>query len=325
MDRVLKGCDAVVHCAVGTSWKADESRRVTVEGTRTAAEAALAAGVSRFVHISTLFVHERSGAGMITEATPLRPPASDSYGQAKLAAEEALGTVAAKGLSTITLRPTRIYGPYSRTFTLRPLQALAEGRLAIGGSADVPANMVYVDNVVAAIARAIDAPNALKGSAFLVTDEDQLSLREFYDFFGREDGFPVKLLPDWKPDGGGAPKGALAAFFGGLKTIATSSELRGIVRRVFETDPIGTIPRRFWDRSPKFQQRMLRRFGADAAVIYRPEAAASDLLVYEGEAARASGSNATQNLGLVEACSREEAMTRTLEWARYARVLPAVR
>src|SRR5205085_8526713 len=51
MDRALKGCDAVVHCAVGTSWKADEARRVTVDGTRTVAEAALAAGVSRFVHI----------------------------------------------------------------------------------------------------------------------------------------------------------------------------------------------------------------------------------------------------------------------------------
>jgi hypothetical protein len=37
-----------------------------------------------------------------------------------------------------------------------------------------------------------------------------------------------------------------------------------MVRRVLETDPIGTYPRRLWDRSPRFQQDMLRRFGASA-------------------------------------------------------------
>src|SRR5947207_15600964 len=111
MDRALKGCDAVVHCAVGTSWKPEETRRVTIEGTRLVAEAALAAGVKRFVHISTLFVHQREGVPIIDESVPLAPPRGDSYGQNKLAAEQALASVAAKGLSTVILRPTRNDGP----------------------------------------------------------------------------------------------------------------------------------------------------------------------------------------------------------------------
>lgn len=323
MDRVVAGCDAVVHCAVGTSWKVEETRRATVDGTKTLAEAALAAGVSRFVHISTLFVHQRAGLTAIDEQTALQPLAHDNYGQNKLAAEEALAALGRKGLSHIVLRPTRIYGPYSRTFTLRPLQALSQGRLAIGGDADVPANMVYVDNVVSAIVAALEAPPTRSGSAYLVTDREQVSLREFYQYFGQSAGLLPRLLPEAvehppQADGGGM----LTQFANGVVTIAKSKELRGIVRRVFETDPIGTLPRTLWDRSPRLQQRLLRRFGADAAVVYRGTAAADEeLLVYFGEPALVSGQKISSELG-ASFVPREDAMAKTLEWSRYARLIP---
>jgi predicted dehydrogenase/nucleoside-diphosphate-sugar epimerase len=325
MLRAMKGCDAVLHCAVGTSWKPDETRRVTVDGTRVVAEAALAAGVKRLVHISTLNVHQRDGVSLIDESVALQPPPRDSYGQNKLEAERVLATVASNGLSTIVIRPTRIYGPFSRTFTIRPFQALSEGRLAIGGNPDVPANMVYVDNVVAAIARALEAPDRLGGSAYLITDTDQVSLREFYEFFGRQTGLAVRLLPDWRHD---APSETGAAFasrwLSGVKTIARSSELRGIVRRVLDTDPIGTLPRRMWERSPQFQQRMLRRFGADSAIIYRrPPEGGGDDLVYYGEAARVSAAKAERELGFIPELPQAQAMVLTLDWGRYARLLPA--
>jgi dTDP-4-dehydrorhamnose reductase len=310
-----------VHCAVGTSWKPEEVRRVTVDGTRTVAEAALAAGVKRFVHISTLFVHRRSGGGVIDESTPLAPPANDQYGQTKLAAEQALAQITSRGLSTFVLRPTRIYGPFSRTFTLRPLQALTEGRLAIGGPPDVPANMVYVDNVAAAIEQALDA-NDSAADAYLITDSEQLTLREFYEYFGRPWGLALKLLTDWREASESANPSWLSALGTGMKTIATSSELRGFVRRVFETDPIGTLPRRLWERSPQMQQRLLTRFGADAAVVYRaaPQAGLEDL-VYVGEEARVSGAKAHRSLGDDRVPARL-AMERTRAWAQYARVLP---
>lgn len=324
MDRVMKGCDAVVHCAVGTSWKADESRRVTVDGTRIAAEAALAAGVKRFVHISTLFVHKREGVPAIDESVPLEPPAADTYGASKLAAEQALARVAAQGFSTIVLRPTRIYGPFSRTFTIRPLQALSEGHLAIGGDAGVPANMVYVDNVVAAIARALEAPATLNGRAYLVTDTDQLSLGEFYEYFGKPWGLSLRLHPDRRErEGEEVRTGIWSRWVTGIGSIARSAEFRGIVRRVLETDPVGTLPRGLWERSPRLQQTLLRRFGADPAVIYRPTSGEDhEELVYFGEAALVSGAKARAELAVIEACSSSEAMARTLEWAYYARLLP---
>lgn len=325
MERVLKGCDAVVHCAVGTSWKADETRRVTVDGTRIVAEAARAAGVARFVHISSLSVHKRQGMTVVDESGPLEPPTYDAYGNNKLDAERALAEVAGKGLSTVVLRPTRIFGPFSRTFTIRPLQALREGRLAIGGDADIPANMVYVDNVVAAIERALAAPAALSGQAYLITDDEQLSLKAFYEWFGRAWGMSVRVLPDWREEGdAGSERGWFSRLGHGVTSIAKSSEFRGIVRKVLETDPIGTVPRRMWDRNPAMQQKLLRRFGSDPAVVYRrqPSRQGEDL-IYHGEPARIVSAKATRDLGYTLLAAHNDAMDRTLEWAKYARLLPS--
>ena len=324
MDRVLAGCDAVVHCAVGTSWRPEEARQVTVDGTRVVAEAALAAGVERFVHISSFFVHRREGISQIDEHVPLDPPARDSYGRNKLDAERALSAVAARGLSTIVLRPTRIYGPFSKTFTVRPLEAMSDGRFAIGGDSDVPANMVYVDNVVDAIACALSAPDTLSGAEYLITDAEQASLREFYEYFADLAGREVRLLPAWRSaQATSVSRVGLSKWLTGIRTIARSPELRAFVHRVIDTDGIGTLPRYLWNLSPAFQQSMLRRFGADSAVIYRrPAPAPAGELVYYGEGARVCGDKAARELTLGPIVPRSRAMELTAHWARYARLLP---
>jgi nucleoside-diphosphate-sugar epimerase len=322
MRRAVDGCDAVVHCAVGTTWPPEAARKVTVEGTRIAAEAAREAGVRRFVHISTLFVHKRDGVDVIDEKGPLEPPASDAYGQAKLAAEQALGHVTAKGLSAITLRPVRIYGPFSKTFTVRPLGAIGRGQFALRGDADVPANMVYVDNVVEAIARAIEAPDTAGGAAYLVADEEQVSLREFYGYFADRAGASIRVMPHVEEPLPTARSGAVRQWLSAVRAISTSPQLRALVRKVLDTDPIGTLPRRLWDASPGMQQTLLRRFGADAAVVYRPGAAEDRQdLVYYGEPARVSIDALERDLGFAPAVDRQRAMALTREWAEYARLI----
>ncbi len=56
LERGLSGADAVFHVAASVSmWRKqwDDSARVNVTGTRAVVEAALAAGVTRFVHTSS--------------------------------------------------------------------------------------------------------------------------------------------------------------------------------------------------------------------------------------------------------------------------------
>ncbi|MGC4081747.1 MAG: NAD-dependent epimerase/dehydratase family protein [Vicinamibacterales bacterium] len=319
MDRAMRGIDMVVHCAVGTSWKPEETRRVTVEGTRTVAEAALAAGVARFVHISTLFVHQRDGLRVIDESVPLNPPPGETYGRNKLDAEHALAEIARKGLSTIVLRPARIYGPFSKTFTVRPLQALLDDRLAILGDPNVPANMVYVDNVVEAIARALNAPSSLNGSAYLVNDPNQMTLLEFYNYFARPSGRTIRCVAE-RAGSGPAPK---RGWVSGLKAIALAPEVRALVHRILDTDPVGRLPKKLWESSPEMQRRLLKLFKVDAAVVYRGagSGAANDLLFYYGDPALVSSAKAERDLALAPAVPPDRAMALTLEWAQHARLV----
>lgn len=323
MDRAVRGCDAVVHCAVGTSWRPEESSKVTIEGTRTVAQAALRAGVRRFVHLSTMNVHRRDGIAVVDETVPLQPPAGDRYGRTKLLAEQALRHVSARGLSCVVLRPTRIYGPFSKTFTVRPLEALHAGRFAIAGDPEVPANMVYVDNVVAAIELAVSVEAGPNESAYLITDPEQLTLREFYAYFARAMGAEIRLVSSaaLSDDPQGRP-GWISRWTAGLRTIVLSPEVRALVHRIMDTDPVGTLPRRLWEQSPKLRQSLLRKFHVDAAVIYRPASAiAPPDLVYSGDPGLVMSHKAERELGFVAPISRARAMSLTLQWAGYARLV----
>ena len=109
---------------------------MNVAGTRRLAEAARAAGVARFVHVSTFAVHDLTAAGTIDEATPPRPPAGNDYAESKAEAERVVAQAARVGLCAVTLRLANVYGPFSTIFTTRPLTHLAKGRLVLVGPAD---------------------------------------------------------------------------------------------------------------------------------------------------------------------------------------------
>src|SRR5437773_10063290 len=86
--RAVASCDAVVHCAIGTAYgQRREIFGVTVEGTRNLAEAARAAGVERFVHLSTIAVHGTDVGRVLDESTPLQPTPGDAYSEIKTPAD----------------------------------------------------------------------------------------------------------------------------------------------------------------------------------------------------------------------------------------------
>ena len=94
LEELAAGTDAVIHVAgVLTGRTAAEFDRANVEGTQAMLNAAKAAGVSRFVHVSSLAARE---------------PQLSLYGASK-AKSEAL--VAASGLSVAIVRPPAVYGP----------------------------------------------------------------------------------------------------------------------------------------------------------------------------------------------------------------------
>jgi predicted dehydrogenase/nucleoside-diphosphate-sugar epimerase len=325
--RAVRGCDAVVHCAIGTAYgQRREIFAVTVDGTRRLVEAAQAAGVERFVHLSSIAVHGNDVRGVLDESTPVRPPRGDDYSESKAAAERAVMRAALDGLSAVVLRPGNVYGPFSRTFSVRPIQYLKRGRLVLVGSADTPSNTVYVDNLVRAIVRALEAPaEVADGQPFTIGGGDEMTWGEFYGYFARRMGAELIEAP---PEPAGAarrggrwPLGWVRSWYQGGITLVKSPEFRGLGRRFLQTDPVGRLPRSLLERSPSLERRLLRLLGTDTAVIYRRGAAeAEDLLRVRPRPAQIRTDRARRLLGYEPAVDRDRAMGLTWEWLRDARI-----
>jgi len=334
--RLVKDCDAVVHCAIGTEWG---NRRkifdVTVGGTRTLGEAALGAGVKRFIHISTMSVHGNDSAitGMLDDTSPVRPAKGSEYGESKASAEEAIQRLVAKGLSATIFRPARVYGPFSRIFITRPIEGLAEGRFRLVGNPDVPANMLYVDNLVHAMILALQAPDsAVKGEAFILCDSEEMTWREFYEFFASGLGLPSPPCagPKESSKSNGSRLRALAfwrwpgVWLRGLKEIVTASEFRDFGKKIIQTHPVGTAPRWLLTHVPGMEHLARRLVGADGSLpLYRrpSEPENPDIVVMGSAGVRINSDKARRLLKYTPLVARERALELTLEWIKYARLV----
>jgi nucleoside-diphosphate-sugar epimerase len=328
--RLVDGCEAVVHCAVGTAWgQRKEIFAVTVDGTRRLAEASLAAGVKRLVHLSTISVvgDEMQMTGVIDESLPPRPIKGSEYGESKLQAEEAIQQMVRRGLSAVILRPARVYGPYSRIFVMRPIQAIAEGRFRWLANPDVPADLVYVDNVVESILRSVAAPEAVgRGEVFFVSDGDDLTWREFYRRLAA--GVGTSLGEDrYRPEKANGHASAAwwnpGAWVRAGKTVVKSAEFKSLGRRVLHTDPVGTLPRWGLESFPALERAARRMVGADSSLpVYRRQAeAATDWVEMGSGGAVVSIEKARRLLGYDPPIKREQALELTLEWIKHARLV----
>ena len=301
VERLVQACDAIVHCAIGTQGSARAARQVTVEGTQHLCEAALGAGVRRFVHISSIAAYGLLPGMKLDESTPLRPARGDDYAESKAASERVVLAAVDRGLSATILRPTRIYGPFSELFVVRPLSDLRRGALSISQSAvGAPSQMVFVDNVVAAIVAALEAPSdSVAGQAFNIGDADQASCDDFYRFFADAAGLELPIV-----DGGAATyAGALER---GLR------RLRRTLGRVKNTKEGSLLAERL---------AALRKRRAPTP-YRRPEAALEPGEIIQPREASIDLGKSERVLGHRQVVTTAAALDMTLRWARYAGLAP---
>jgi nucleoside-diphosphate-sugar epimerase len=152
-------CDWVVHCAALSSpWGPTQSFvRANVVSTGHLVDAALAARVGRFVHISTPSIYMGQGSRLgVCEDDPLPPPVND-YARTKLHAERIVTAAKSKGLASIILRPRALFGPGDTTIFPRLLRALQRGRLPVIGDGQNMVDLTYIDNAVDAVELACQA------------------------------------------------------------------------------------------------------------------------------------------------------------------------
>ncbi|MCA9636595.1 MAG: NAD-dependent epimerase/dehydratase family protein [Myxococcales bacterium] len=156
LERAFAGAEVVFHLAAVISIMGDKGgavRAVNVEGVRNAAEAALAAGVRRLVHVSSIHSFDLEDRRAPLDETRPRAtePHEPAYNLSKYAGEQELRRVIERGLDATIVNPTGIIGPhdYRPSRTGRLLLSLYRRRLP----ALIPGGFDFVDvrDVVAGI------------------------------------------------------------------------------------------------------------------------------------------------------------------------------
>ncbi|MBV4454524.1 MULTISPECIES: UDP-glucose 4-epimerase family protein [Pseudomonas] len=180
--EALEEIDVVVHAAARVHVMNDTAsdpltvfRKVNVEGTLNLARQAVAAGVRRFVFISSIKVNgEGTFQGRAYTADDVPAPA-DPYGVSKMEAEAGLREIAASsGLEVVIIRPVLVYGPGVKANFLNMMRWLDRGIPLPFGAIHNRRSLVALDNLVDLIVVATAHPSAAN-QTFLVSDGEDLS------------------------------------------------------------------------------------------------------------------------------------------------------
>lgn len=176
------GCRYIFHCAYDFAGSPKHKEDVAVKGTENICRAALAHHVERLVHVSTFSVYGETPAGQLTEDCPKQDTA-DIYARTKQAAEEMVLKYARQsGLPAVVIQPTIVYGPYSRPWTIGPLEQLQKGRVALVDGGNGLCNAVYIDDVIDAMILAA-VKDRSNGEVFLISGREPVSWKTFYQAF----------------------------------------------------------------------------------------------------------------------------------------------
>ncbi len=182
----MAGCDVVFHCAawVSESGSPEQAWQTNVEGTRHVVETAVAAGVQRFVHVSSCSVYGSVQVFDIDETTPTRRR-GNLYGDSKVAAEDVVFEAYRQhGLPVVVARVSQVYGPGSDQFTIRPVKAIKSGQMVLVDGGRHLCKPIYIDNLIEGLLLCSRVEAAV-GEAINLTDGYTVPWRDFFGAYGR--------------------------------------------------------------------------------------------------------------------------------------------
>ena len=198
----LDGTDVIVHAAArvhvlndDTEKSAAEFDRVNVTVTLELARQAVAAGVRRFVFLSSIGVNgvQTDIGKPFTEADLPQP--HNPYAYSKLKAEQGLRHLSAQtGLEVVIIRPPLVYGPGVRANFAALMRGVQRGWPLPLACVRNLRSMVAMDNLVSFIATCIDHPQAANRT-FLVSDGQDISSPDLVRGLAQALGVAARLVP----------------------------------------------------------------------------------------------------------------------------------
>lgn len=261
--EAVAGQDVIYHSAAMTGAR-DEAEFLAAnrEGTARMVEAAVAAGVPRFVHISSAAAGGPALPGVPRTGIDERDVPVTMYGRSKLAAED---VVRASALGWTILRPPAVYGPRDTTNFLDVFRAAKRlGIVPVFGDGSQELSLVHVTDLAGGAILAGEHPGAI-GGVYYINHPEVVTSRQLVSLIGREAGRDVRIvpLPHWITRNALRLTGAWARTFN-QKTILHADKVHEFVQPAWTGDPSRFMADTGW--SPGFD---LRLGLADAAAWYR--------------------------------------------------------
>jgi len=206
LQEQLHGADIVFHLA-GRAHRSDRGRdqrlseayrRDNVTLSERLYAAALAGGVDRFVHISTIKVlGDVSSVPLAIDAPYAAHALQDVYSRSKQQAEQSLQAMAVPDTALTIVRPPLVYGPGVRGNFARLVSLVQRGWLLPLGCADAVRSLVYVANLCELLSRLGSDTTPVR--IVHVRDDQDLSVVDLVGLIGVALGKPARCIEVPRP------------------------------------------------------------------------------------------------------------------------------
>lgn len=202
-NETLQGVSTVVHCAARAHISNDQApdtvsayREVNVAGTLNLAQQAIAAGVGRFIFLSSIGVNGKQSTKPFTETDTPNP--QDAYAASKLEAEQLLLTLALKSETEfVIIRPPLVYGPSAPGNFGRLVRFVQSGWPMPLGAIHNRRSLVGIDNLVSLILLCADRAQSRPAAneVFVVADSEDVSTATLVRKIAQAAGCFNRMLP----------------------------------------------------------------------------------------------------------------------------------
>jgi nucleoside-diphosphate-sugar epimerase len=173
------GCEAIIHLAAAQhEGNVPDSyfREINLTGTERLIDAAIDAGVRRFVYGSTIGVYGSASEGELSEASPPHP--ENIYAVTKLEAERAVSERAGR-IQICIVRISETYGPDDFRL-LKLFRAVERGTFVMLGSGMNVRQVIYVDDLARGLLLAAEHPAAV-GETFVLSGREVMTTNEMVE------------------------------------------------------------------------------------------------------------------------------------------------
>ena len=196
VDRALTGCQAVLHCAakVGITGRPREFVEINVQGTANLLTAARAAGVQRFVQVSSPSVAHAGHALVGADAEAADPErARSAYSRTKAQAELLALAADDPQFAVTAVRPHLVWGPGDEQLVARIVHRAQRKRLVLIGNGCALIDTTYLDNAATALVCAVEraADPLVHGRAFVVSNGEPRTVADMLSGIAAAAGAPA--------------------------------------------------------------------------------------------------------------------------------------